>query len=645
MRGLGYLASGLAAGPPKKDASRDASPFVAAAAQPASPSSPASGGAGSCAASAGHARAVGRLLDAVGRRVAVADAAGLELLRENGAVSAALRGGCAGVYALEDDSSAAAVADNVRTLRMLGELADDGEDVAAALAFVVSSTKRDAVLECRDFAVDVCRRAGSGIGGGWSPEGCPVLVVVGVGDAACGTGCGVQGFEVVHAPLPCTVLPHMFHLNVEGAVPFDSRPFAQQSYNFTDIATHCHVPFGRLESYCDAASRLAATCGDVLDCDVDCVWCVGDASRVVGRLVANEAAEQQTRRRRRQSGDERRRQKAGVVLVDRTLDVLPALPRGADAVLHAVAARSAADGELPRLSGVSCDDLRALLADPQALKGRAIATLAPLAARDARVQELLRRGISSTERLFALCKSVAVSEAGGLHAAEPAADDGDRRVLALVCHLAGLDVSALQDRAAADGADDAAAASSLEGRLRGLLKAMKEGLRSVSSSGGASAAAAENPALDASVDAIAGLLVAFATATHGDGGGGGDAEAGEGGGGGGAGWAEVSEEESILLEEYSRVLQRLLLAAVAAAASDAAVLWRRLGGALVQVLLQGADGEAAAAEEAASRVLRGARRVCGARRAAGVLSEDLLGSGGGGSGGSGGFLAGLAAHA
>ena len=380
----------------------------------------------------------------------------------------------------------------------------------------------------------------------------------------------------------------------------------------------------------------------MLDCDVDCVWCVGDTSRVVGRLVANEAAELQTRRRRQNGG--RRRQKAGVVLVDRTLDVLPALPQGADAVLHAVAARSAADGELPRLSGASCDALRALLADPQALKGRAIATLAPLAARDARVQELLRRGISSTERLFALCKSVAVSEAGGLHAAEPAADDGDRRVLALVCHLAGLDVSALQDRAAAaDGADDAAA-STLEGAMRGLLKAMKEALRSVSGGGGGASAAAENAALDASVDAIAGLLVAFAT--HGDGGGGGgggcDGEAGEGGGGGGGGgWAEVSEEESILLEEYTRVLQRLLLAAVAAAAADAGELRRRLGGSLAGVLLRGADGEAAAVEEAASRVLRGARRVCGARRAAGVLSEDLLGGGGGG----GGFLAGLSAHA
>ena len=261
MRGLGYLASGLAAGPPKKDASRDASPFVAAA-QPASPSS-ASGG-GGCAASAGHARAVGRLLDAVGRRVAVADAAGLELLRENGAVSAALRGGCAGVYALEETSTDA-VADNVRTLRMLGELADDGEGVAAALAFVVSDTKRDTVLECRDFAADVCRRAGSGIGGGRSPEGCPVLVVVGVGDAACGT---VQGFEVVHAPVPCTVLPHMFHLNVEGAVPFDSRPFvcclprtpthAMHPMCCNRKDTHTHTSTGaavQLCRHCDALSR------------------------------------------------------------------------------------------------------------------------------------------------------------------------------------------------------------------------------------------------------------------------------------------------------------------------------------------------------------------------------------------------------
>ena len=322
--------------------------------------------------------------------------------------------------------------------------------------------------------------------------------------------------------------------------------------------------------------------------------------------------------------------KAGLLLVDRTLD-LRAPFCTEDALLNAV---------LGSDHTASYEAIAGLLTDMQALKGMVIERLASVAAHDPQVEQLLQRGISSTERLFALYSRIVSSDKCSLTSAHNESE-ADRHLTSLIHCLAGAEAALHFAHTSPPPPHD-----SMESSLRSALRNMKDALRgnSTPSQGSNSPGelrqklsetleqmSSQMTPLEAAVESLKALCVAYSvhavTET-------------ETVGVSGTELYTPEVEVEMLLLEFEAVLAKVLLKAVEEGEDEG-----RVRGALGQALCDAmySDDERGAAVEAASRrVMSGAARLADIRRASGVLSADLANLKGEGKGG---FLTTVACHA
>eukprot|EP01063_Lacrimia_lanifica_P009873 TRINITY_DN16722_c0_g1_i1.p1 TRINITY_DN16722_c0_g1~~TRINITY_DN16722_c0_g1_i1.p1 ORF type:complete len:611 (+),score=117.48 TRINITY_DN16722_c0_g1_i1:47-1879(+) len=281
----------------------------------------------------------------------VCDDGALQALRVIGLVDELLlTSECCGVYGLELCNEDAAAAAYVTALKGDGE----GREITAVCLLHDGRNLERAHTKCKSLGV---RQS-------------PAVLVT---SPACqrpphGTRC---------MPLPCSFLTDAtFHLHLPNIAPFDARDLG--GVEFLDPAVHHRVGVPLLEEYAAAATSLAAVCRST-GAKVSSIWCLGDACKVVGKLLEGEVG---------RHGDAEGAN-TGVVLMERGLDLRAPLEGGSfnTAVGH----------------GVPVEDAYPLLDSETGLvdiKSQCISVLSGLG--DIEVTKLLPRAISDSGRLLHL---------------------------------------------------------------------------------------------------------------------------------------------------------------------------------------------------------------------------------------------------